>query len=150
MDSCPPRRRTSQQASQEGTVWLALNNVRPALLAWSTRYDHLREVTREDVLTHLNTLHGHHRRDQLVALRSLFAWAKRFGLIFRNPTSRIKAGQSEYTVLQPLLPAQVDRSVAACTTPAARLVLALAAVHAARVAQIATLGSTTPTSATAA
>ncbi|MFI1576273.1 hypothetical protein ACH4VQ_36385 [Streptomyces anulatus] len=34
---------------------------------------------------------------------------------------------------------QVDRAVAAATTPANRLILALAAVHAARVAQIATL-----------
>jgi integrase len=39
-------------------------------------------------------------------------------------------------VLQPLVPAQVGRSVAAATTPATRLILALAAVHAARVAQI--------------
>lgn len=117
VDSGPPRRRTPQPPREKGTVWLALNRVRPALLAWSTRYDHLREVTREDVLTHLNTLHGHHRRDQLVALRSLFFWAKRSGLVFRNPTNLVKIGQSEYAVLQPLLPTQVDRSVAACTTP---------------------------------
>jgi integrase len=45
----------------------------------------------------------------------------------------------EYAVLQPLVPKQVDRSVAAATTPATRLILALAAVHAARVAQIANL-----------
>ncbi|WP_234321762.1 hypothetical protein [Streptomyces xanthophaeus] len=42
-------------------------------------------------------------------------------------------------MLQPLLPEQVENSVAAATTPAARLVLALAAVHATWVAQIATL-----------
>ncbi|MFB6507213.1 hypothetical protein ACFYXP_32745 [Streptomyces sp. NPDC002466] len=71
-----------------------------------------------------------------MALRSLFTWAKRNGLLFRNPTYRIKVGQYEYGVLQPLVPAQVGRSVAAATTPATRLILALAAVHAARVAQI--------------
>ncbi|MFD8263272.1 hypothetical protein ACFV19_31150 [Streptomyces griseoluteus] len=124
---------------REGTVWLSLNQVRPALLEWSKRYDHLREVTRDDVPAHMKTVDGRHRRDQLVALRSLFTWAKRQGLIFRNPTSRIKVGPNEYTVLQPLLPEQVERSVAAATTPAARLVLALAAVHAARVAHIAAL-----------
>ncbi|MFJ2420466.1 hypothetical protein [Streptomyces brevispora] len=70
---------------REGTVWLYLNRVRPALLEWSNSYDH------------------------------------------------------RCAVLQPLVPAQVDRSVAAATTPATRLILALAAVHAARVAQIATL-----------
>ncbi|MFF3390220.1 hypothetical protein ACFYW1_04735 [Streptomyces sp. NPDC002669] len=42
-------------------------------------------------------------------------------------------------MLQPLIPEQVGRSVAAATTPATRLILALAAVHAARVAQIANL-----------
>ncbi|MFC8596535.1 hypothetical protein [Streptomyces atroolivaceus] len=42
-------------------------------------------------------------------------------------------------MLRPVLPEQVERSVAAAITPAARLVLALAAVHAARVAQIAAL-----------
>ncbi|MGI5479284.1 hypothetical protein [Streptomyces lavendofoliae] len=124
---------------REGTVWLSLNQVRPALLEWSKCYDHLREVTHDDVLAHVKTLHGHQRRDQLAALRSLFTWAKRNGLIFRNPTSRNKVGQNEYAVLQPLLPEQVKCSVAAATTPAARLVLALAAVHAARVAQIAAL-----------
>ncbi|MCI3928300.1 tyrosine-type recombinase/integrase [Streptomyces sp. AN091965] len=90
------------------------------------------------VLTCIKTVHGHQRHDQLVALRLLFTWAKRNGLIFRNPTSRIKVGQYEYAVLQPLVPDQVDRCVAA-TTPATRLILALAAVHAARVAQIANL-----------
>ncbi|MFF4733863.1 hypothetical protein ACFY3M_53655 [Streptomyces mirabilis] len=75
-----------------GAVWLYLNRVRPALLEWSYRYDHLREVTRDDVLAHLKTLHGRHRHDQLGALRSLFAWAKRVGLIFRKPTSRIDVG----------------------------------------------------------
>ncbi|MFE3775968.1 tyrosine-type recombinase/integrase [Streptomyces sp. NPDC059122] len=124
---------------REGTVWLYLNRVRPALLEWSNPYDHLREVTRDDVLTYIKTLHGHQRHEQLVALRSLFTWAKRNGLIFRNPTSRIKVGQYEYAVLQPLVLEQVDRSVAAATTPATRLILALAAVHAARVAQIANL-----------
>ncbi|MFF2149231.1 hypothetical protein [Kitasatospora sp. NPDC058190] len=124
---------------REGTVWLYLNGVRPALLEWSDRYDHLREVTRDDVLTCLKALHGRHRHSQLVALRSLFGWAKRNGLVFRNPTSRIKVGQYEYAVLQPLVPEQVARAVAAATTPATRLILACAAVHAARVAQIGAL-----------
>ncbi|MFI6104261.1 hypothetical protein [Streptomyces sp. NPDC051310] len=60
-------------------------------------------------------------------------------MIRRNPTSRIKVGQNDSAVLQPLLPEQVERSVAAALTPAARLVLALAAVHAARIAHIVAL-----------
>ncbi|WNI15300.1 hypothetical protein [Actinacidiphila sp. ITFR-21] len=124
---------------QQGTVWLYRNRARPALPEWSNRYDHLREVTRDDVRTYVKTLRGRQRHDQLVAPRSLFIWAKRNGLIFRNPTGRIKVGQYEYAVLQPLVPDQVDRSVAVATTPATRLILALAAIHAARVAQIGTL-----------
>ncbi|WP_234347417.1 hypothetical protein [Streptomyces specialis] len=42
-------------------------------------------------------------------------------------------------MLQPLVSEQVDRSVAVATTPATRLILAFAAVHAARAAQIANL-----------
>ncbi|MFH8218560.1 hypothetical protein ACH4C2_05135 [Streptomyces sp. NPDC018057] len=42
-------------------------------------------------------------------------------------------------MLRSPVPDQVDRSVAAATTPAPRLILAVAAVHAARVAQIANL-----------
>ncbi|MGW7366872.1 hypothetical protein ACWGI8_26425 [Streptomyces sp. NPDC054841] len=33
---------------REGTVWLYLNRIRPALLESSDRYDHLREVTRSE------------------------------------------------------------------------------------------------------
>lgn len=72
---------------REGTVWLYLNRVRPALLEWSDRYDHLREVTRDDVRTYIKTLHGHQRRDQLVALRSLFSWAKSPDASARSTTS---------------------------------------------------------------
>jgi hypothetical protein len=44
----------------------------------------------------------------------------------------MKVGQHEYGVVQPLTSADVDRAVAASTTPISRLILALAAVHAAR------------------
>jgi len=71
-----------------------LRAARPALLAWSAHYDHLREVTRDDVLTYLADLHGHERRQAVTALRSLFTWAKKTGVIFRNPATRIKLGKS--------------------------------------------------------
>ncbi|MGW5423659.1 hypothetical protein [Streptomyces sp. NPDC003943] len=124
-----PRTRPRDQA----TVWAYLNAVRSALLDWSTRYDHLREVTRGDLLAHVKTLHGHERHQTLVALRSLFDWAKKNGIVFRNPTARIKVGTVEYSVLQPLLPQQVTRSVEAVRSPAARLALVLAASQPVRV-----------------
>jgi hypothetical protein len=80
----------------------------------------------------LDTLHGSRRRNALGALRSLFGFCKKKGMIFRNPTARMKVGQHEYGVVRPLTPADVDRAVAASTTPVSRLILALAAVHAAR------------------
>ena len=109
-----------------------LRLARPALLEWSARYQHLREVTREDILAHVDRLHGRERRVTLVALRSLFAWAKNNDVIFRNPTSRIKGGPLDYPVRQPLHPDELARTIEAATTPQARLFVALAAVHAAR------------------
>jgi len=127
-----PRSRAREQA----TVWNYLNAIRPVLLDWSTRYTHLREITRAEVAAHLDTLHGSRRKNAHVALRSLFGFCKRNGFIFRNPTSRMKVGQHEYGLIQPLQETDVDAAVATATTPPARLVLALAAVHAARVGAI--------------
>ncbi|MGI5290140.1 hypothetical protein ACQEVF_49985 [Nonomuraea polychroma] len=109
-----------------------MNNVQPTLLAWSQRYDHLREITREDVLSALDDLTGSRRIQLLISLRSLFAFCRKTGKIFRNPTRGIKVGQQPYRLAQPLAPEDVDQAVQAATTPAARLVLMLAAVHAAR------------------
>lgn len=124
------------RARDVATVWNYLNRIRPVLLEWSNRYDHLREVTRDDVLAYLDTVQGAQRQATVVALRSLFRRAKRNGTIFKNPTSRIRVGQREEGVLQPLEPHHVNGSVAAVTHPADRLILALAAVHAARTAAI--------------
>ncbi|MEU4234418.1 hypothetical protein AB0F17_59940 [Nonomuraea sp. NPDC026600] len=41
-----------------------MNYVRPTLLAWSERYDHLREITRDDVKAALDDLHGARRSHQ--------------------------------------------------------------------------------------
>ncbi|MCF3136643.1 hypothetical protein IPZ69_41290 [Streptomyces olivochromogenes] len=120
------------QPRDVATVWGYLNRLRPVLLEWSHSYDHLREVTRDDVLAHLETVHGSQHKHTLVALRSLFARAKKNGTVFKNPTSRIRVGQQETGVIQPLAAEDVRSSVAAVTRPADRLILALAAVHAAR------------------
>ncbi|WP_146104289.1 site-specific integrase [Nonomuraea solani] len=109
-----------------------MNNVQPILLTWSQRYDHLREVTHDDVLAALDDLTGSRRIQLLISLRSLFAFCRKTGKIFRNPTRGIKVGQQPNRLAQPLAPDDVDQAVQAATTPAARLVLMLAAVHAAR------------------
>ncbi|BFO18189.1 hypothetical protein SHKM778_45770 [Streptomyces sp. KM77-8] len=124
------------QARHAATVWNYLNRIQPVLLEWSDRYDHLREVTRDDVLTHLETVQGSQRQTTIIALRSLFGRAKKNGTIFKNPTSRIRVGQREEGVIQSLEPEHINGSIAAVTHPADRLILALAAVHATRPAAI--------------
>ena len=127
-----PRRRPRKPA----TAAAYLNAVRPALLAWSTSHDHLREITRKEVLAHLDGLHGDARLAALVALRSLFNWARREGAIFASPASRIKIGARTLPVWQPLTTGEITNAVQAAATPQARLCIALAAVHAARPGQI--------------
>lgn len=123
-----PRTRARDPATVSGY----LNEIRPVLLSWSQRYDHLREVTRDDILVIANSLHGNKRRHTLSALRSLFRHCKKSGVVFRDPTARIRVGPTNDDVIVPLTPGQVAEAVSAASTPAARLALILAAVHAAR------------------
>jgi len=124
------------RARDEQTMRTYVSAVRPALLAWSAGYDHLREITRDDVLAHAEALHGHQRETTVVALRSLFAWAKANGVIFRDPARRVRVGRRDWPVWQPLLPEQIASTIEAATTPQARLIVALAAVHAARTSAV--------------
>ncbi len=68
----------------------------------------------------------------LTALRSLFGHCKKAGTIFRDPTRGLRDGQRPLILIQPLQPAEIDQAASAAVTPAARLAVALAAVHAAR------------------
>jgi integrase len=116
----------------EHTVRQNLNRVHPLLLAWAGRYDHLREVTAADVSAATETLPANLRRQTILALRSLFGHCKKTGRIFADPTRGLGTGQRPLNLIQPLQPGEIDAATAAAITPAARLALALAAVHAAR------------------
>lgn len=116
----------------EHTVRMNLNRVHPLLLEWAGHYSHLREVTAADVTAATGPLHGSLRRQTLTALRSLFGHARKTGTIFRDPTRGIRDGQRPLILIQPLRPADMDQAASAAVTPAARLAVALAAVHAAR------------------
>jgi hypothetical protein len=120
------------RARSPDTARAYLRIVRLALLDWSTRYGHLREVTRDDVIAYLSQRRGHARQGAVTALRSLFTWAKKAGVIFANPTSRITVGKREHPIWQPLTPQDIAAAVAAATTPQARVFVTLAAIHAAR------------------
>jgi integrase len=124
------------RARDPATTRIYVRFARPALLEWSKRYNNLRQVTREDILAHVDRLYGQERQLTLVALKSLFTWAKKSDVIFRNPTSQIKGPRPDYPIWQPLHPDEVACTIEAATTPQARLFVVLAAVHAARTGAI--------------
>jgi integrase len=114
------------------TIRVYLRCVHPILADWSARYSHLRQVTAGDVTAAIGTLRGHKRHQALVALRSLTRHCKKAGLIFADPAARARATRRPGGVILPLGPAQIEAATEAAATPAARLALALAAVHALR------------------
>jgi integrase len=116
----------------EHTVRQNLNRVHPLLLEWAGHYTHLREVTAADVTAAIAPLTGSLRRQTLTALRSLFGHCKKTGRIFADPTRGVHDGQRPLNLVQPLQPAEINQATSAAVTPAARLAVALAAVHAAR------------------
>ena len=117
----------------EDTVRIYLRGVHPVLEQWSGRYDHLREVTAADVTAAIAALRGHKRHQVLVALRSLTRHCKKNGLIFADPAARIRGAPNgpRRSSCRCRPPGSAPRPRAA-VTPAARLALALAAVHALR------------------
>ena len=116
----------------EHTVRMNLNRVHPLLLEWARHHSHLREITTADVIAATELLSGSRRRQTLTALRSLFGHCKKTGTIFADPARGVHDGQRPLILLQPLKPGEIDQATAAAVTPAARLAVALAAVHAAR------------------
>jgi site-specific recombinase XerD len=131
-----PRTRTHggprSHPRDEHTVRMNLNRVHPLLLVWARRYSHLREITAADITAATQALPASRRRQTLTALRSLFGHAKKTGTIFRDPTRGIHDAPRPLNLLQPLQPRDISQATAAAITPAARLTVALAAVHAAR------------------
>lgn len=116
-----------------------MRSVHPVLVDWSTRHDHLREITRADVTAAVAAVTGYRRRQRVVALRSLLKHCKASRTIFADPAAGARGpGQAEPVII-PLTPAAIDDATDAAATPAARLALILAAVHAARPQAIRTL-----------
>ncbi|MGH3433234.1 MAG: integrase, partial [Thermocrispum sp.] len=114
-----------------GTIRRYVRAVHPVLVDWS-RYDHLREVTPGDVAAAVEPLRGHRHRQAVNGLRSLMRHCKKNGTIFADPAARVRDSHRDDPVILPLTTGQIDDTTQAASTPAARLTLALAAVHAAR------------------
>jgi hypothetical protein len=71
-------------------------------------------------------------------VRSLFRFAKKRGLIFADPTTRLRAEDTPRSLL-PMTDAEVLAVQQIAVTPAQRLIVALAAVHAARATAVRSL-----------
>ena len=117
------------------TIYVFFGAVRPFIQGWSATRGHLREITAGDIDAVLDPLRGWPRRTAITALRSLFRYAKKRGLVFSNPTTRLKADDVERSLL-PMTDAEIRAVQQVAANPAQRLIVALAAVHAARPAAI--------------
>lgn len=60
-------------------------------------------------------------------------------MIFRDPTTRVRPTQVQYSAILPLAPQDIHEAIGAATTPAHRLAVVLSAVHAARTRDILSL-----------
>lgn len=119
------------QPRSRSTLYAYFGRVQPHLTAWSRTYDHLREVTEQDVIDVLDSLRGHQRAGTFTSLRSLFAFAHRQRLVFTDPTRRLHVGRAPKRSALPMTGEEI-----AAVTPVQRLVVVLVAVYAARAAAL--------------
>jgi integrase len=123
------------QPRSPSTLYVYFGTLKPFLLQWATHRGHLREITSADITAALDPVRGWQRHTAIAALRSLFRYAKKRGLIFTNPTTRLKATKIESSQL-PMTDTEIQAVQQIATHPGQRLIIALAAVHAARPAAI--------------
>ena len=114
------------------TVRVHFGVVRSFIDDWAATRGYLREITSADVNAVLEPLRGHRRYNAITALRSLFRFAKRHGLTFADPTRHLCGGRGAGRTMLPMTAEQIRAAGQAAVTPAQRLAIALAAVHAAR------------------
>ncbi len=113
------------------TIYVYFTAVQPFIDRWSANRGHLREVTAQDIRAGLDQLRGHPLHTTITAIRSLFRSARKRGLIFTNPARRLKASVPGPSLL-PMTEDEIRAVEQAITLPGQRLIVALAAVHAAR------------------
>ncbi len=119
----------------EATLYAYFGSVRPTLHQWSARYGHLREVTKSDVYAALQPIRSYQRNNTIQALRSMFRFAKKRGLVFTNPTIGVKAPHID-PAMTPMTDDEIRIVEQLAARPAERLAVALAADHAARTGAI--------------
>jgi integrase len=118
------------------TIQGYLRALEPALADWSTRYQSLRQVTRDDVTDQLEPHTGPTRRLVLAVMRSLFKALKTQRVLFTNPTAGLQLHREPPPPALSLDPARRAGLLDQLHRPDARLILLLAGVHALRPHQI--------------
>lgn len=126
---------TRARPRSPSTIYVYCGSVRPFLERWAVEYNHLREVVEADIHTALDPLRGDRRKTAATALRSLFRFAKKRGLIFTNPTTGVKARSADLSMM-PMTDAEIRAVEQLSVRPVERLVVALAAEYAARTGAI--------------
>lgn len=119
----------------EATLYAYFGSVRPFLDQWAGRHSHLRELTNSDIYAVLDPLRGYQRNNAIHALRSLFGFAKKRGLVFTNPTVGVKTRQIDPEMV-PMTEQEIRAIEQLAAKPAQRAAVALAAEHAARTGAI--------------
>jgi len=122
---------TRSRPRSEATIRTYFGSARPILQEWGHTHGHLREVTRSDIYAALEPLSGYPRNKAVHALRSLFRFAKRRGLVFTDPTAGVKAPPID-PAMRPMTDDEIRVIEGLAVRPAERLAIALAAEHAAR------------------
>ncbi|MBP2056108.1 integrase [Streptomyces griseochromogenes] len=99
---------------------------------WAEHWSQLREITHEDVTDAVTGLRGSQYTSVLTALRSLFLYGKKYKRVFTNPMRGIRVGRRPPGPVMPMSEDEIAHVQTTVQTPAARLAVALAAVHAVR------------------
>ena len=81
--------------------------VRPSIECLAATSGYLREITPVDIDTVLEPLRGHRRYNAIMALRSLFRFAKRRGLTFADPTRHLSGGWGAGRTVLPMTAEQI-------------------------------------------
>jgi integrase len=126
---------TRTRPRSAATVYAYFGSARPVLHHWALSYGHLREITRADIYAALEPMHGYQRNNTIHALRSLFRFAKKRGLVFTNPTTGVKARRIDPSMV-PMTDDEIHCIEQLAQRPPDRLAVALAAEHAARTGAI--------------
>ncbi|MGI5291173.1 hypothetical protein ACQEVF_48785 [Nonomuraea polychroma] len=126
---------TRSRPRSASSIYVYFGCIRPFLDDWAAGYDHLREVTRSDIRTALGPLSGSRRATATSAMRSLFGFAKKRGLIFSNPTTGLKGRPADFALL-PMADEEIRAIEQQADDLAGQVIIALAAENAARTGAI--------------